>query len=60
MTAQQLLDQLLDLQKQGFDLAALDVRATKLVLNTRTVFVDTSFDIISCEVDDSELILYND
>ena len=62
MTAQQLLDELLNLQKQGFDLDALDVRATDLEVDLPNdrVSVASTFRILNTEVDDSELILYND
>jgi hypothetical protein len=61
MTAQQLLDELLNLQKQGFDLDELDVRATDLNVdlpNDRVSVVST-FCILDTEVDDSDFILYN-
>jgi len=50
MTAQELLDELLDLQKQGFDLDALDVATeTTNFLNGYSMGV---------EVEDSSLIIY--
>ena len=52
MTAQKLLDELLDLQKQGFDLDELDVRYLSSSFS--------SYPVTDCEVDDSDLILYND
>ena len=58
MTAQQLLDELLALQKQGFDLDSLNVRATELAVLYD--YVESSFCVKSVEVDDSDLILYND
>ena len=58
MTAQDLLDELLNLQKQGFDLNALDVRSVELDLLYD--YVESSFYVRSVEVDDSDLILYND
>jgi hypothetical protein len=58
MTAQQLLDELLNLQKQGFDLDELDVRATDLNVDLPNGVVST-FRILDTEVDDSDFILYN-
>jgi hypothetical protein len=50
MTAQELLDELLDLQKQGFDLDALDVSTEK------TGFLNGYSNGV--EVEDSSLIIY--
>lgn len=50
MTAQQLLDELLNLQKQGFDLDGLEVSF---------IYDEYDYKVQSCGFDDAGIVLYS-